>query len=94
MDGMSDRDATVEVLRSIWAADGAEVPDADAICGPAKNCKNMRDVTFEGFAEPGMDLRTAWRTRLEREGKLGQGTSIRDLVLGPDRTAVDPPSGE
>jgi hypothetical protein len=84
---MTDEGA-VSVLRSIWAADGSEVPDVDAICGPAKNCKNMRDVTLDGFAEPGMDLATAWRTRLEREGKLGKQGTIRDLVLG-DRSGDD-----
>jgi hypothetical protein len=43
----------------------------------------MRDYTFDGMAEPGTDLGTAWRDRLRREGKLGEsGGSIRDLVLG------------
>jgi hypothetical protein len=43
----------------------------------------MVGVTLDGFAEPGTDLRTAWRERLQREGKLStSGGSIRDLVLG------------
>lgn len=54
-------------------------------CGPTKQCRNMAGVTFEGFGPEGMDLRTAWRTRLAAEGKLhaGNGT-VRDLVLGED----------
>ena len=40
-------------------------------------------MTFDGFAEPGTDLRQAWRDLLAREGKLGSGETIRDLVLGP-----------
>jgi hypothetical protein len=42
-------------------------------------------MSFEGFADGEEDVRTAWRTRLEREGKLAEGgQSVRDLVLGPD----------
>jgi len=37
------------------------------------------------MAEPGSDLRGAWRERLRREGKLTtSGGSLRELVLGPD----------
>ena len=44
----------------------------------------MKDVTFDGLAEPGSDLQSAWKDRLAREGKLSpSGGSIRDLVLGP-----------
>ena len=43
----------------------------------------MKDVSFDGMAEPGTDLAAAWRERLRREGKLNtSGGSIRDLVLG------------
>jgi hypothetical protein len=43
----------------------------------------MRDVTFDGFAEPGSDLGAAWRAKLDREGKLSSsGASVRDLILG------------
>ena len=34
----------------------------------------------EVFAPPGSDLGQAWREKLEREGKLSEG-SLRDLVL-------------
>jgi hypothetical protein len=76
-------DDTVEVLRALWAADGQSADDIDASCGPQKDCKNMRGVTFDGYAEPGTDLGAAWRDRLAREGKLSTtGESVRDLVLG------------
>jgi len=74
------------VLRQVWSAQqeqDAEVVDVDENTGFAKACKRMTDVGFGGFAEGDQDLRTAWRSRLEREGKLG-ATSIRDLVLGPE----------
>ena len=76
-------DEAVEVLRAVWAADGQSAADLDDDCGPTKNCKNMKDVTFDGMAEPGSDLGAAWRDRLRREGKLSTaGGSVRDLVLG------------
>ena len=76
-------DEAVEVLRTVWAADGQSAADLDDDCGPTKSCKNMKDVTFDGMAEPGSDLGTAWRERLRREGKFSTaGGSIRDLVLG------------
>jgi hypothetical protein len=43
----------------------------------------MKDVTFDGFGEPGADLKDAWRQRLVREGKLGS-SSIGELVNGTD----------
>jgi len=81
---MGQSDEAVEVLRAIWAVEpqGAEV--LDEASDSQKACRNMKDVTFDGFAEPGSDLRTAWREKLAREGKLSTaGSSIRDLVLGP-----------
>jgi hypothetical protein len=43
----------------------------------------MKDVTFDGYAEPGSDLGAAWRAKLAREGKLSASEgSVRDLVLG------------
>jgi hypothetical protein len=81
---MTDQPAdAVEVLRSVWAVEGATSSALDEDCGPTKSCRNMKDVSFDGFAEPGTDLREAWRRKLEREGKLSPtGGSIRDLVLG------------
>jgi hypothetical protein len=83
---MTTPDPTAEVLRAVWAADGDAAATLDEDCGPTKSCRNMRDVTFDGMAEPGSDLTSAWRDRLRREGKLSSG-SLRDLVLGPERTA-------
>jgi hypothetical protein len=83
---MADRDDDgVGVLRALWAAEGQSDADLDDACGPQKTCKNMTHVTFDGFAEPGADVGTAWRDKLAREGKLSaRGGSVRDLVLGPD----------
>lgn len=82
---MNEPDDARDVLRAVWAAHGQ---DGDAVldddCSPTKVCKNMKDVTFDGYAEPGSDLGQAWRDKLAREGKLGT-SSVRDLVLGsPD----------
>jgi hypothetical protein len=70
-----------EVLRAVWQGTPGAMQDLDAECSPTKACRNMKDVTFDGFAEEGGDIRTAWRNTLEREGKLGTG-SVADLVLG------------
>ena len=71
------------MLRSIWAAEGQRL-EVDEEVSPTKACRNMKDVTFDGLAEPGSDLQSAWKDRLAREGKLSpSGGSIRDLVLGP-----------
>lgn len=92
----SQPDEAVEVLRAVWTASGqsgadldrehAPSDDLDREHRPRKSCKKMQHVGFDGMAEPGTDLRDAWRERLEREGKrnTSQGT-IRDLVLGPAR---------
>jgi len=76
-------DEAIEALRAVWSADGQRSADLDEDCSPTKSCRNMKDVTFDGMAEPGIDLSAAWRERLRREGKLStSGGSIRDLVLG------------
>jgi hypothetical protein len=81
---MTQPEDTVAALRAVWAAEGQRAADLDEACGPTKNCRNMQDVSFDGMAEPGTDLREAWRDRLRREGKLGpSGGTIRDLVMGP-----------
>jgi hypothetical protein len=47
----------------------------------------MKHVSFDGFAEPGSDIGSAWREKLRREGKLNTSSgTIRDLVLGADAT--------
>jgi hypothetical protein len=77
------QDDAIEVLRMVWAADDTDRTELDEACGTQKPCKNMKHVGFGGLAEPGSDLRSAWRERLEREGKLDpSGGTIRDLILG------------
>jgi len=79
-----DQGETVEVLRGIWQQSAAADAEFDADCSPTKACRNMKDVTFDGFAEEGVDLATAWRNKLAREGKLGGGT-LADLVFDEPR---------
>lgn len=69
-----------DVLRALWQAEGQEL-DEDCTPENQKACKNMKDVSFDGFAPAGSDLGQAWRDKLKREGKLSEG-SLRDLVLG------------
>jgi hypothetical protein len=77
-------DEALEVLRGVWSAQGQTRAELDEACGNTKSCKKMADVGFDGLAAADEDLRTAWRARLEREGKLNaEGGSVRDLVLGP-----------
>jgi hypothetical protein len=76
-------DEALGVLRGIWSAQGQTSADLDDDCGTTKSCKRMADVGFDGMADADGDLRTAWRARLEREGKLNPGAaSVRDLVFG------------
>ena len=70
-----------EVLRTVWQGTPGAMQDLDAECSPTKACRNMKDVTFDGYAEEGGDVRTAWRNTLAKEGKLGGG-SVADLVFG------------
>ena len=76
-----DRNEAATTLRTIWQGTPGAMEDLDAECSPTKACRNMKDVTFDGFAEDGVDLATAWRNKLAREGKLGSGT-VADLVYG------------
>ena len=69
-----------EVLRALWQAEGQALDD-ECLPENQKACKNMKDVSFDGFAPPGSDLGQAWRDQLRREGKLSEG-SLRDLVMG------------
>jgi hypothetical protein len=75
-------DEAKEVLRALWRAEGQELEvDEDCVPQNQKACKNMKGVSFDGFAPAGSNLGQAWRDKLEREGKLSQG-SLRDLLLG------------
>jgi len=83
-----ERDETVEILRGIWGASEQTAGDLDELFGPAKSCKSMQNVGFDGLAGSDGDMRAAWRATLQREGKLNdQPGSVRDLVLGaPERS--------
>ncbi len=83
---MASQEEVLEVLRAVWSAQGQTAEDVEEACGPARSCKRMTDVGFDGLAEEtDGDLRLAWRTQLAREGKLNQdGGSLRDLVLGSE----------
>jgi hypothetical protein len=78
----SPQESSAETLRSIWLTTH-DHHELDEDCSPGKPCRNMKDVTFDGYAEPGSDIGAAWRAKLAREGKLSSsGESVRDLVLG------------
>lgn len=79
-----ESDETVEVLRGVWNASGQDGDELAELFGPAKSCRNMRNVGFDDFAGSEADIREAWRATLRREGKLSERQgSVRDLVLGP-----------
>jgi hypothetical protein len=91
--GMNGADMTsagpgeaLDVLREVWSAQGQDAAAVEEACGPGGECRRFSDVGFDGMAGPDGDLRSAWKARLEREGKLSAGGgSIRDLVLGQSR---------
>jgi hypothetical protein len=73
-------DEALSVLRDIWHAREQSAADLDAALGHGrgKACKAMRHVGAEPVDE---DTRSAWRSRLEREGKLRpDGQSIAELL--------------
>ena len=86
----------LSALRGIWQAQNQTSANLDEACGNTKACTNMEAVGFQGLADGsagvenkdksspsvGNNLRAAWKTKLEREGKLSTGTSVRDLVFG------------
>jgi hypothetical protein len=76
-------DGTLDVLRGIWSAQGQTSADLDDPGGEIKACKRMANVGFGDIDGGEVDVRAAWRARLEREGKLNPAGSIADLVLGP-----------
>jgi hypothetical protein len=75
-------DKTGEVLQSVWMVNH-DHSELDEDCSPTKPCRNMKGVTFDGYAEEGGDIGAAWRAQLAREGKLNTSAgTIRELVLG------------
>jgi hypothetical protein len=84
----SEPTEALDVLREVWSAQGQDAAAVEESCGDGNGggCKRFSDVGFDGLAGPDEDLRTAWKAKLEREGKLSaSGGSLRDLVLGPSR---------
>ncbi|MDQ4033261.1 MAG: hypothetical protein M3332_13780 [Actinomycetota bacterium] len=87
-----DGKQALSALRGVWQAQGQTSADLDEACGNTKSCKNMETVGFQGLADEeetqgnqgvGNNLRSAWKTKLEREGKLSsEARSVRDLVFG------------
>ncbi|MGH4023530.1 MAG: hypothetical protein ACRDRV_02990 [Pseudonocardiaceae bacterium] len=82
----------LSALRGVWSAQNQTSKDIDESCGNTKACKNMDAVGWQGLideVEPedksgpsvGNNLRSAWKTKLEREGKLAHGKSVKDLVF-------------
>ena len=80
---MDKRTESVDTT-SMWSAPADDQALLDADCSPTKTCRNMVGISFDEFADSETDLPSAWRETLEREGKLASnGSSLRDLVLGP-----------
>jgi len=81
---MTARDeTTADVLQSVWLVSHDHF-ELDEDCSPTKPCRNMKGITFDGYAEDGADIGQAWRAKLAREGKLSPDAgTIKDLVLGP-----------
>ncbi len=81
----------LDVLRTAWSAEGESSVNLDELDDP-KICKRAEGLDFGGFGDPSEvgaegDLRTSWRAKLAREGKLATGSaaiSMRELVLGPN----------
>ena len=89
---MAEPVEALEVLREVWSAQGQGGADLDEALGQhghGKSCKNMQNVGFDGTDE---DIRAAWRGRLEREGKLNSGASLKDLVFGSAPGAPNAPT--
>jgi hypothetical protein len=87
------RAEALEVLRDVWRGQPQGAGDLGDDC-ETKACKKMSDagVGFDDYAGGDETARSAaWRARLEREGKLGQAGSLRDLVMAPNeaRTQAD-----
>jgi hypothetical protein len=79
-----ESDQAMSVLRDIWHAQEQTSADLEGLFGHSKSCKAMANIGFHGGTNAPVDddLRTAWRDKLEREGKLHpDGESLRDLVF-------------
>ena len=93
-EGQDEGQQALSALRGVWQAQGQTSAALDEACGNTKACKNMESVGFHGLADSddapdegaqsaGNNVRAAWKTKLEREGKLStKAGSVRDLVFG------------
>jgi hypothetical protein len=84
------RAEALEVLRDLWR--GQSQGAANLADWTESSCKRMTDagVGFDEFgAASEQDRAAAWRSRLEREGKLGTAGSLADLVLRPTEPGDD-----
>ena len=84
----AERAEALEVLRDVWRGQAQAVADLDDSC--ESHCKKMTDagVGFDDYAAGDATGRiTAWRARLEHEGKLSPAGSLRDLIMRPAQTA-------
>lgn len=83
--------SALSLLRSVWGAKGQTSLHIEESADTGQG-KHTDRLSFDGFADEVEattdrnkaihNLQSAWRTTLEREGKLGrEGKSIRDLVL-------------
>lgn len=83
---LNTSDSLKESLNTIWSEKSdeiAKIAELDEDCGPTKTCKNMKEISFEGFATSGGSLSDAWKATLAREGKLNEGNeSIKNIVFG------------
>ena len=96
----TDDEAALGVLRGIWSANArtAEELEEELRGSRPKVCRNMKNIGFGGMAPDAVpsdtdgtntpvdsDIRSAWRAKLEREGKLRPGAvSVREMLDSPD----------
>lgn len=99
VDGTPDVKQTVQAMRGgwggwrTWTVEEQEQIDLNE-CTDAR-CMNVEvNCGYQGLDEDsflsqsagvGDDLRTAWRTKLETEGKQRTGKSLRETVFGTDQ---------
>ena len=80
----AQHETTADALKSIWISSHDHDP-LDEDCSPTKACRNMKDVTFDGYAEPGTDLGAALAGQA---GKGGEAVDVRG-----ECPRLDPRSG-
>jgi hypothetical protein len=70
--GEKQGEDALSVLCSVWNVRAQSRTDLDEACGNTRTCKNMAHLGFQGLTDDvvGDDLRVAWKTKLERDGKL------------------------